>query len=199
MELDDLKQAWKQTEIKQTPINKNIMEMIQHKSYGPVAALKKSYKKQMLVMSLLPILLLLTNINDISKVLTSIMFWSYIAFCIAVIIFAFYNYRITEKMQNMDGMVKANLEQQILLLEKRLRWKIAGLRIALLFFITLTEVLPVFQHYRMLDEWHSIPLLVRYGFYAALLVLQYYLSPKVLERKFGRHLTYLKNLAKEME
>ena len=98
MELDDLKQAWKQTD-KQKPLNKNIMEMIQHKSYGPVAALKKSYKKQMTVMFIIPLLLLLTNLDDVNKALTSVMFWSYVAFCIAVIIFAFYNYKIASKMQ----------------------------------------------------------------------------------------------------
>src|SRR5437868_15056136 len=169
MELDDLKQAWKQTD-KQKPLNKNIMEMIQHKSYGPVAALKKSYKKQMTVMFIIPLLLLLTNLDDVNKALTSVMFWSYVAFCIAVIIFAFYNYKIASKMQQMDGIVKSNLEQQILLLEKRLKWKIIGLRIALVFFILLTEIIPYFQHYRILYKWHSLPVIIRYGFYAALLI-----------------------------
>jgi len=91
MELDDLKHTWKQAS-KQKTINNNVMEMIQHKSYGPVAALKKSYKKQMTVMFIIPFLLLATNLNDINKVLTSIMFWSYVVFCIVAILFAFYNF-----------------------------------------------------------------------------------------------------------
>src|SRR5947208_13685783 len=97
MELDDLKKVWKENTI-QTPQNKNIMEMIQHQSYGPVAALKRSYRKQMIVMALIPFLLLLTNMDDIQKPLTSILFWSYVVLCICVIVFAFYNYRIVEKM-----------------------------------------------------------------------------------------------------
>jgi hypothetical protein len=95
-------------------------------------------------------------------------------------------------------MVKANLEQQVSLLQKRMQWKIIGLRIALLFFIALTEVLPYFQHYRMLDKWHSLSPFIRFGLYAALFAIQYFLSPRVLQNKFGRHLTYLKELAKEM-
>ena len=197
MELDDLKQTWKENTINK-PKNKNIMEMIQHKSYGPVAALKRSYKKQILFMSILPFLLLLTNMDDINKPLTSVMYWSYVAFCIGAVAFALYNYRIADKLQDMNGMVRANLEQQISLLEKRLQWKIIGLRVVLLFFIALTEVLPYFQHYRMLDKWHSLSPFIRYGFYLLLFAIQYIFSPRVLQNKFGRHLTYLKELAKEM-
>jgi hypothetical protein len=43
MELDDLKNSWKKTELK-TNKNVDIMELIQHKSYGPVAALKRDQK-----------------------------------------------------------------------------------------------------------------------------------------------------------
>ena len=172
--------------------------MIQHKSYGPVAALKRSYRKQITVMALLPFLLLFTNLDDIQKPLTSILFWSYVAFCIGIIVFAFYNYRLVERMQTMDQVVKHNLEQQIITLETRLHWMIIGLRIALLFFIALTEIVPYFQHYRMLDKWHSLPVWIRACSYATLVIMQYFLSPLVLKRKFGRHLTYLKELAGEL-
>jgi len=198
MELDDLKQSWKETPIPK-PVNKNIMEMIQHKSYGPVAALKRGYRKQMVVMALMPFILLLTNASDISKPLTSVLYWTYVVFAIGVILFAYYNYRIAEKMQDMNDMVKSNLEQQVSLLQTRLRWKIIGLRIALVFFIVMIEVLPYFQHYRMLDKWHSLPILVRYAVYLGFILFQYIMSPIILQRKFGRHLTYLQSLVKEME
>jgi Ca2+/Na+ antiporter len=112
MELDELKQLWDQTPLTHRE-NKDLMELIQHKSYGPVAALKKVYKKQIIMMLVLPLVLLLTNLRDINIVLTSVMFWSYVAFCIAMIVFAWYNYRLVRKMEGMDGVVKTNLEQQI--------------------------------------------------------------------------------------
>jgi hypothetical protein len=198
MELDDLRQSWKETPVPK-PVNKNIMEMIQHKSYGPVAALKRNFKKQMIVMALMPFILLLTNASDISKPLTSVLYWSYVVVAIGVIIVAYYNYRIADKMQDMNGMVKANLEQQVSLLQARLRWKIIGLRIVFIFFIVLLEVLPYFQHYRMLDKWHSLPILARLAVYLGFLLLQFFISPIILQRKFGRHLTYLQSLVKEME
>ena len=123
MELDELKNTWQQTP-PQKNINTDIMEIIQHKSYGPLAALKKTFRKQMVLMFLIPFLLLLTNLQDIQGVLTSILFWSYVAFCIYIIVFAYYNYRLVSKMEKKDAMVKTTLEQQIHLLEKRANWQI---------------------------------------------------------------------------
>lgn len=198
MELDDLKQTWQQT-----PINKNlntdIMDLLLHKSYGPVAALKKAFRKQIIVMLILPVLILLTNLGQIEATLSSVMFWSYVAFCIGVVIFASFSYRTVRKMEDMSGRVRANLEQQITILETRLRWNMIGIRIAMLFFILLTEILPYFQHYRMLDKWHSLSPAIRLGTYASLLLLQYFVSRKFMERKFGAHLRYLKELVKEMQ
>ncbi|HKB44152.1 MAG TPA: hypothetical protein VKC90_07175 [Chitinophagaceae bacterium] len=197
MELDDLKQTWKETTIKKNK-NTDIMDLMKHKSYGPIAALKREFRKQIAVMALLPLFLLFTTVDDMSRIFTNVLFWSYVAFCLGMVVFAAVNYRIVEKMGTMDGMVKSNLEQQIDLLETRLKWKLIGLRIMLLFFIVLVEVVPWFQHYRMLDKWHSLSPLIRFGAYAAFLVLQYFLSRIVSERKFGGHIKYLKALINEM-
>jgi hypothetical protein len=197
MELDELKQTWKQTGLKNT-INTDIMEMIHYKSQGPVAAMKKVFKKQMTAMAFIPLILLVTNLNNILTVFGSALFWSYVAFCIGTVVFAWYNYRIVRKMEVMDSMVRTNLEQQINLLEKRKKWELAGMRGVLLFFIALTEIVPYFQHYRMLDYWHSLSPVIRIGTYAVLLVLQYIFNRRISERNLGRHLAYLKTLVKEM-
>ena len=198
MELDDLKQTWKETTIKKNK-NTDIMDLMKHKSYGPISSLKKEFRKQITIMALLPLFLLFTAVDDISNIYTNVLFWSYVAFCFGMIIFASANYRIVKKMGTMDGMIKSNLEQQIALLETRLKWKHIALRIVLLFFIVLVEVVPYFQHYRMLDKWHSLSPFIRFAAYATFLVLQYFLSKAVSERKFGGHINYLKSLLKEME
>ncbi|TMI67717.1 MAG: hypothetical protein E6H09_23870, partial [Bacteroidetes bacterium] len=169
MELDDLKQTWKETNIKKDK-NTDIMDLMKHKSYGPIAALKREFRKQIAVMALLPLMLLFTTINDFSQIYSNVLFWSYVAFCLGMVLFASANYRIVKKMGTLDGLVLSNLKQQVDLLETRLKWKIVGLRIALLFFIVLVEVVPFFQHYRMLDKWHSLSPLIRFGTYAAFLV-----------------------------
>jgi len=198
MELDDLKQTWKQSETNKN-INTNIMNLIQHKTYGPVAALKKEFRKQIIVMSLLPLFLIVTNLDDIYKPLTSILFWAYVLLCAGVVVFAYFNYRIANQMSVMDRGVKPNLEKQVNILETRMQWKVTGLRIALLFLIVLTEIVPYIQHYSMLDKWHSLSPLIRFSAYAGLLLFQYFVGRKIIYRKFGSHINYLKELVRDME
>jgi hypothetical protein len=197
MELDDLKQSWNKSQTNK--LNTDIMELIKQKSYGPLAALKTTYRKQITMMLLLPVILLMTSSDNIEGALTSILFWSYVGFCIVMIVFARYNYRIVKKMEDMDGMVKTNLEQQIDLLEKRANLEIMVLRSVLLFFILLLELVPYIQHYRMLEKWHSLSPLIRFGTYAGFILLQFFMNKKIRQRKVGRHLTYLKTLVHEMQ
>jgi len=198
MELDDLKQTWNQNQSTK-PLNTDIMELIQHKSYGPLAALKKAFRKQIVLMAIIPAYFIIFNVDDVHALLNNVILWSYIAFCLGVIIFSYYNYRIVNKMEGMDHMVKMNLEQQVDLLERRMKWKKTALIFALIFFFLLIEIVPYFQHYRMLDKWHSLPVAIRYLAYAGLFVLQYFANTWVNERRYGRHLKYLKELAKEMQ
>jgi hypothetical protein len=197
MELDDLKQSWNKQIIETK--NTNIMELIHHKSYGPVAALKRNFRKQMVLMLLMPIFIFTTNSTSAEGLAKSILFWSYVVFCLAYVVFFYFNYRIAAGMEAMEGNVKANIEKQTFLLEKRLRWKMVGVRIALLFFIVLVEVLPYFQDYRMLNKWHSLSPFIRFGAYGLFLLLQYVAGRRVSERRFGTHLTRLKELVKEMQ
>ncbi len=197
MELDELKENWKQIPVHKNQ-NTDIMEIIQHKSYGPISALKSVFRKQILLMAIIPFVLVLTNSDNIPGVLTSVMFWGYVAFCSGVIAFAYYNYTLAKAMENLNEMVRVRLERQIDLLEKRMRWELIGLRCALLFFILLTEIVPYFQNYRMLNKWHSLNPLIRYGCYVALILIQYFLNRKLARQKVSRHIDYLRSLVREM-
>jgi hypothetical protein len=199
MELDELKNQWKRTDNIHKPKTQNLMELIQNKSHGPVAELKRSFKRQMIAMTIVPVLIIATNMQHIDKTLSSGLFWFYILFCIGVIVFAKLNYAIVKKMEGMDGNVKSNLEQQVFILETRIRQNLIGIRIALLFFIVLTEALPYFQNFRMLNTWHSLSPFIRFGAYAALFLFQYFISRIVSQRKFGQHINHLKELVKQME
>lgn len=197
MELDDLKQTWQQTEKTPKSENNDIIELIKHKSNGPVAALKKRFKKQMILI----LLLVAFIINSFShkQIFTDVMFWSYITFCIALCLFFYFNYRLVSKMECMDCMIKSNLEQQVNILEKRLKWQKVGKQTALVFFIVLSETLTYFANEPMLEKWHSVPLFIRLLVYASLFTIQYFISPLISKRKYGRHLSYLKQLLNEMQ
>lgn len=197
MELDDLKQTWNKTN-KQT-INRDIMNIIQHKNSGPVASLNREFLKPVGMMLIVPIIFISMNLKNIEGVFTSVLFWSYIGFYIVVVIFSYYSLQIVKQMQVMDGMVKANLEKQISLLETRLRWKMIGLPVAMLFFVILFEVVPYFQDYKMLNTWHSLSPLIRFGIYAAMFLFQYLIAKRINKLKFQNNIDRLKQLVKEME
>jgi hypothetical protein len=197
MELDELKKAWKQDE-KQQPQNQNIMELIHHKSKGPIASLKTAFRKQMSIVTVLMCMIIATNAKNVSSVSSNILFWTYIGFCLAMIAALYVNYRLTREMENMDENVKSNLEQHILLIEQRLKWQATGARIVILFFIFLLEIIPLYQQVRMLDKWHSLSPVIRFSSYAAYLAFQYFISRSIAQKKFGRHLDRLKELVKEL-
>lgn len=199
MELDDLKQTWRLTGNIKHPLKKDIMEFIQQPQYGPVAALKKEFRKQISFMILAMAFIIMTTIREIDDLKNNFLFWSYMAFLVGIIVFYFMNYRIVRKMEIMNGDVRSNLQMQIDILETRLKWKRIVLPLVTLFFIVLLEILPGYQHFRMLDKWHAIPAMTRIGSYAGVLLLQFFMNKWVTWKKFGSHLDYLKKLLKEME
>lgn len=195
MELDDLKKSWNQ------PLNtnnENLMDIIQHKSNGPVVALKKAFRKQIILMAFVPLMLVMTNLNNVLGVFNSILFLSYVAFCLAVILFSLWNYKLVQKIEYMDGAVKSNIEKQVSVLEKRLRWHTIGFRLALLYFVVMAEIVPFMQDSRLLNAWHAIHPVARFMSYFLLFLLQYYFIKVVRERKFGGHVRHLKELVREM-
>lgn len=197
MELDNLKQTWKESEKLQKPANQNILELIQHKSNGPVAALKKGFRRQMI---LIPVVVaIIINNFRYHQIWNDVVFWCYLVFCTALCLFFYFNYRIAGKMESKDGVIKANLEQQVAILQKRMKWHPVGVRIVLLFFIILIEVITRFANEPMIEKWHTVPLVIRLLVYAALFIFQYYGSRFKSQRKYGRHLSYLKELLQEMQ
>lgn len=196
MELDDLKESWQQTPIKKSHVD--ILQVIQNKSHGPVVELKRAFRRQILLMVVIPVALILTNTNSIDRVFTSIIFWSYMIFCLGIIFIAALNLRAVRRIESLDGAVRLNLEQHINTIEMRVKWNIAWARASLLFLIILCEAVPYIKHYRMLDRWHSFSPFIRFGAYAALLLFQHFMIKKMGVRKFGRHLKYLKELVREM-
>ncbi len=196
--MNELKQAWKNTTDMHQQQPENIMEMIQHDSTGPVAALKKAFRKQYRFIIIIAFIVL-NNITHSFTEINYLFFFSYVIFCGLLACFFYQNYRMIRRIEKMDGLIKATVQQQITLLESRLKIHLAAVRIALLFFITLTEVLPYFQHGRMLDKWHAVSPYIRVLVYVSVIALQYFISRGLSNRKFGRHLRHLKDLVVQLQ
>lgn len=197
MELDDFKSAWNK-ENKPSTQTQNITKMIQQQSKGPIASLKHASLKQMRFMLFLMVAMIATQIGNLDNIAARIFIGTYVVFCILVAVFFHFNYRLTDKLEGLHGDVKSNLENYVSVLSQRLKWQRLGVRAVMLVFIAMLEVLPYFLHGRMLDKWHSLSPAVRLASYAGFLLLQYVVGRSLQERKFGQHLSRLKELVKEL-
>lgn len=198
MELDDLKKSWQESQPVK-PLNINIMELIRNKNNGPIASLKKSFIRQIGAMIVVSGGIIITATRNTPNVLNSVILWYYVVFCLGVILFAYYNYRMVSRLESMDTLVKSNLEQQLAILKTRMKWKRAGLLTAIFIFVLLLEILPHFQHYRMLARWHSVSPVIRFSGYAAFLVGEYFLINWINKSNSGKHLQYLNDLTRELQ
>ncbi|WP_247236533.1 hypothetical protein [Telluribacter sp. SYSU D00476] len=175
------------------------MELIHQRSKGPIARLQNAYRRQMAAVAVLMSTVMVIHAKNVESVSSHLLFWTYVGFCLLMIAALFRNYRLTRKMERMDETVKNTLEQHVTMLEQRMKWQSIVARVVIIFFILLLEVIPLYQHVRMLATWHSLPPVVRFSSYAAYLVFQYYLSRAITQKKFGKHLDHLKNLLNEMK
>lgn len=198
MELDELKQTWKQVEATMKPANVNIIELMQNKSYGPVAELKRRFRKQLIIIPFL-VAIVINNLSRNHNIFIDPIFWCYIAFCTFVCLSFYFNYKLLGKMQCMDCMIKSNLEAQVKTLETRLQWYVKGVRIMLVFMIVLLEVLMFLNLEPSFHKWQSQAIVIRLGSYLALVVLQYFVSKLLFKRKYGNHLEYVKKLVAELQ
>jgi hypothetical protein len=198
MELDDLKNTWKQAETKQTQ-TPDIMELIHQKSRGPLASLKHAFRRQMITIAVLMMAVTITNARNIETIPGYVLYFTYVVFCLSIILAFYFHYRQTGKMERMDKAVKTNLEEYIVQLEQRLKWQYTSSRLVVLLFMLLVEVLPLFYHARMLDKWHSVSPFIRFSAYAVYFLVVYVVSRRVKQRKFGQHLDHLKELLNTMK
>ena len=199
MELDELKKHWKQADRIPSTDKHRVMDMIQNKSYGPVAELRRSYRKLMTVMIIIPVAIFLANLPSLDAMIGSIIFWVYIAFCAGLFVFGWLSYRTVRQMERTEEVVKEHLAKQVSLLGTRLRQKLIFQRVALVVLIALTEIMPYVQDIHLLNSWHSISPFIRFGAYASLLLLQLFATRRVARARYGQHLERLTSLVKEME
>jgi hypothetical protein len=198
MELDDLKQPWLESAKNIKPLNTNVMEIIQNKSYGPAAQLKRNFRKMIIIIPMVVTMIIVT-LSKKHDIFSDVLFWFYIIFIFSMMLFFYYNYRLINKMQCMDCLVKSNLEKQVKTLENGFKLRLVIIRGAFIIFIVLLEVLMYYQQEPALAKWYAQPVTVRMPAYAILITAWYFITKLVFRTKYGKHIQNLKNLVQQME
>ena len=198
MELDDLKQPWLESAKNIKPLNTNVMEIIQNKSYGPAAQLKRNFRKMIIIIPIV-VTMLIVNLSKKHDIFSDVLFWFYIIFISSMMLFFYYNYRLINKMQCMDCLVKSNLEKQVKTLENGFKWRMVIIRGAFIIFIVLLEVLMYYQQEPALAKWYAQPATIRMSAYAILITAWYFITKLIFRTRYGKHIQNLKNLVQQME
>lgn len=199
MELDDFKNTWNRSgeNATITPTNK-LMELIQHKSYGPLAVLKATLARQFIFIPFTYAVLLWQVVHR-PELRTDPFFGLFLGMILIASVFFTIAYVIVEKMQPAEGNVKTNLERQTASLEKIL----LGYRLTFFAGVILLAVFLEVFHDRgtalLMHEWYELAFTVRLGAYILLLVIGFFGSAKIFQRQFGQHIQNLNKLIQQLE
>ena len=199
MELDDFKNSWNRSGENATITSKNkLMELIQHKSYGPLAILKATLARQFIFIPFTYAVLLWQVIRR-PELRTDPFFGLFISMILIASVFFTIAYFNVEKIQPAEGNVKTNLKRQIASLERIL----LGYRLTIFAGVILLSVFLEIFHDRgtalLMQEWYELAFMVRLGAYILLLVIGFFGSAKIFHQQFGQHIQNLKELIQQLE
>jgi hypothetical protein len=192
MDLDQLKQRWQQTDTHESTQGNNLRSLLRGRDRGPVAALKRNFRRQIIIL-LLVFALFLHELRD-RQIFHNVFFDWYLVCGLSLCIFFYVNLRLVKKLERTDEALTDHIKNEVAVLEKRMRWHRIFTRIAIVSLIALLEILPFFSSERMLQKWHAVEPVIRIAAYAALLLFQYYVGRFIARRRYGQHLDRLKKI-----
>lgn len=197
MELNDLKQNWNETTSLQSHFKNNIMDMIKSKSNGPASILESKFKKQLLALPALPILIAIQFYRT-PHMLNNPAIWFLYSLGIISGGYVLYNYLIIKKLQHPQFAVKENIETQIKKLENS--FKVFRMFMSLVY-ILVPIGLELAIKYKLqtgLEQWYDVNLIIRILVYIGGLIGMYFLTRRWFQLTYRYLLSNLKNLAKQL-
>jgi len=194
MELDDFKQDWKKSgEQLQTP-QYNLNDLLVSHSSGPLNALKKKYKTQVI---LLPLAAGLLGFVMAQKPILqqSAFIWFIIPVLLLLALMYYRDYRLIVNMeQTTTDSIKNSLEVNVALLNQNAKQQLHFTRVILVIFILILEATMYYQHPADFNFWQGVLLPIRLAFYALMLFIQPYITKYFFNLSFGQYIKHLENL-----
>jgi ABC-type multidrug transport system fused ATPase/permease subunit len=194
MELDDFKQDWKKSgEQFQTP-HYNLNDLLVSQSSGPLSALKKKYKNQMI---LLPLAAGLLGFVVAQKPILqqSAFIWFIIPVLLLLALMYYRDYRLVVNMeQTTTESLKNSLRVNITLLNRNAKQQLHFTRIILVVFILILEATMYYQHTVDFNFWQEVLLPIRLVLYLLMLFIQPYVTTYFFNLSFGNYITRLQQL-----
>jgi hypothetical protein len=197
MDIDELKQRWQQADTNESVPGNSLRSFLRRPDRGPVAALKRNFRRQIIVL-LIVFALFLHELRE-RQIFHNVFFYWYLVCGLCLCIFFYVNLRLVKRLEKTDEALTAHIKIQVATLEKRMRWYRTFTRVAIVSLIILLEILPFYSGERMLQKWHAVEPVIRIAVYAGLLLFQYYVGRLIARRRYGKHLERLKKILNDAD
>jgi hypothetical protein len=208
MELDDLKQVWQQQTTENIDVrnDKKIIDMIQDKNYGPLATIKSKYLRGFIFVGIAYAYLTVLFITTPQKWQNFINNKGLLFLFVFLVPFAIIQYwsrirslKAINRIQNINEPIKRDIEKQMLSIQKD--YKLQNILYVVSFALmgVFFEMLTQQRSKTDMADWYNVPMYLRVLAYIGLVILSYFYGKWVFQKRFGKHIDYLKNMLCEME
>lgn len=194
MELDDLKQGWKNEDQLYKRPAYDLNGILAKKADDPLNSLKMKYKKQLVVLPLVTGLLIVMGLIK-PELQQSAFIWLAIVLLLLSIYNYYRNYKTVLLMQEPEDIsIRERLETYLSMLQRSGTQQLQFLRLFLVLFIAALEWSLYYSLIPAYQEWQQVMIPVRITVYAVMLLIQPYLSKYFFNLNFGRYISRLQDL-----
>jgi hypothetical protein len=201
MELEKLKELWDDSNNSSFPINEEgLSKILNQNSRRPIALIKRNLKLEVLFVILFYGLIIWLISNQIDSNLLYLDIILLILAGMLFCIYAFYKYKLLNKMECMACEVKSNLNLQLNSLEKlvKLYFKVGNIGVVFVYLIA-GAISYIESEGDTVHFPHALELIIFLSIGLILAIINYYISRWYIFNLYGKHIQKLKNILYEMD
>jgi hypothetical protein len=201
MELEKLKELWDGSTNSSIPMNEeDLNQILKKRSRRPIALIKRNLKLEVLFVFLLYGFIIWLILNQVDS---DFLYFDIILLLVAGILFfiyAFYKYKLLNKLECVTCEVKSNLNLQLNSLEKlvNLYFKVGNIGVIFVYIIAGT-ISYIEAKGETVSFPHHIEMMIFLAIGAVMFIINYFFSRWYLFTLYGKHIQKLKNIIYEMD
>ncbi|MDB5232667.1 MAG: hypothetical protein JWN76_3472 [Chitinophagaceae bacterium] len=199
MELEELKQQWREATTNRMVPSPVISELMQRKISAPLDKLKRTFRKSLVLVPAIFIyfIIFFSGKHDL---FSQLLMWAYIVICILLSVYFYINFRLLNAMQKMDHPVMATLEKQVSFLETGIKWRLIIFRSVFILFPLVLELVMYFnKNESSITRWQHHSIRERILWYTTFFALFYFMSKYMIRYKYLKPVQQLKEILKQAE
>jgi hypothetical protein len=201
MEIEKLKELWDDSINSSLPINEEgLSKILNQSSKLPIALIKRNLKLEVLFVILFYGLIIWLISNQVGSNLLYFDILLLILVGMLFCIYAFYKYKLLNKMECVACEVKSNLNLQLNSLEKLVKLYFKVGNIGVVFVYLIAGAISYIENEG--DKVHfpqALELIIFLSIGVILAIINYYFSRWYLFNLYGKHIQKLKNILYEMD